>query len=211
MPELPSALPVLGRGHHRSPDRGACFMEYTALLAGESFSDHPRCVDPELATVLRGANDRLSDADRPKLVPMLGRAIGLGLGPRPPRPGWGRPAAERRRRREELARHRAETARLHRAVTARFAAAVRLPACEATGLWAGGGEDVSWLFWDAMDHPTALGRSEDYVRRLVARLDLLHTCYEEALAELGHLPATRVPVPTHVLDDGDPLATPRNG
>ncbi|MGY1605500.1 hypothetical protein [Geodermatophilus sp. SYSU D00815] len=189
MSELPSALPVLGRGHHRSPDRGACFMEYTALLAGEAFSDHPRCVDPELATVLRGANDRLSDTDRTLLVPLLGRAVGLAIEPPPHRRR--RPAAERQRRREELARYRAETARLHRAVSARFADAIGLPAGEATGLWCGGGEDVAWLFWDAMDHPVPAPRPEDQTRRLVERLDVLHACFEQALAELR--PAAAAP------------------
>ena len=61
---LPDGLPVLGRGRHRSPSRGACFLEYTALLAGEPFSDEPACVDRQLAAVLRRANDVLSDADR---------------------------------------------------------------------------------------------------------------------------------------------------
>ena len=77
MGRIPDSLPVLARGRHRSPDRGACFLEYTALLAGEPFSDAPRCVDAELAAVLRHANDVLSDADRPRLLPLLGRGIGL--------------------------------------------------------------------------------------------------------------------------------------
>ncbi len=40
-------------GRHRGPARGACFLEYTALLAGEPFSDHPAFVDGELSAVLR--------------------------------------------------------------------------------------------------------------------------------------------------------------
>src|SRR3954451_22621426 len=74
---MPSSLPVLGHGKHRDPARGACFMEYTSVLAGEAFSGAPVCVDPELAAVLRGANDLLADAQRPLLLPFLGRAIGL--------------------------------------------------------------------------------------------------------------------------------------
>src|SRR3712207_1029144 len=54
---LPDAMPVLRRGRHKNQSRGACFMEYTALLAGEPFTDEPLCVDGELAAVLRGAND----------------------------------------------------------------------------------------------------------------------------------------------------------
>src|ERR671932_285481 len=50
---VPDGLPVLSRGRHKSPVRGACFMEYTALLAGEPFSDAPGCTDAQLAAVLR--------------------------------------------------------------------------------------------------------------------------------------------------------------
>ena len=81
---LPDAMPVLKRGRHKNQSRGACFMEYTALLAGEPFTDEPLCVDGELAAVLRGANDILSDVDRPLLVPLLGRAIGLAVDSPPP-------------------------------------------------------------------------------------------------------------------------------
>src|SRR3954468_11557606 len=88
MAVIPDLLPVLSRGKHKNPSKGACFMEYTSLLAGERFSDSPQCVDPELASVLRDANDILGDEERPSLVPLLGRAIGLvvqwpdGLAPR---------------------------------------------------------------------------------------------------------------------------------
>src|ERR1700712_1619953 len=77
MAPVPDGLPVLSRGKHRNPTRGACFMEYTALLAGEPFSDAPTCVDRELAAVLRHANDKLSDDARPRLLPLLGRSVGL--------------------------------------------------------------------------------------------------------------------------------------
>src|ERR1700712_3852244 len=84
MAPVPDGLPVLSRGKHKHPGKGACFMEYTALLAGEPFGDAPGCVDRELAAVLRHANDTLSDADRPRLVPLLGRSVGLVV-PRPAR------------------------------------------------------------------------------------------------------------------------------
>jgi hypothetical protein len=80
---VPAAMPLLSRGKHRNPAQGACFMEYTSLLAGEPFTDGPRCVDGELAAVLRSANDRLSDGDRALLVPLLGRAIGAAIPPPP--------------------------------------------------------------------------------------------------------------------------------
>ena len=94
--QQPAAMPVLSRGRYRGPVRGACFLEYTALVAGEPFSDHPACVDGELAAVLRHANDRLSDGDRFRLTPLLGRAIGLVVPVRRDRPdGRAAPGAGR--------------------------------------------------------------------------------------------------------------------
>jgi hypothetical protein len=176
---------VLSRGKHRNPARGACFMEYTSLLAGEPHTDQPACVDEELAAVLRGANDKLTDVDRPLLVPLLGRAIGLTAWPRPTRRVWRRSTADRRRSREELVRYEAEALRLRREVSRRFADAVGAVPTPSTNVWSGGGEEVSWLFWDLMDQPNRLPTSADYVRRLVERLYLLHECYEQAMVDLG--------------------------
>ena len=103
---LPMSMPVLSRGKHRSPLRGACFMEYTSVLAGEPFTDRPRCVDGELAAVLRGANDKLPDDDRAVLVPLLGRAIGLAVAPPQASPRWRRSAPEWWEHREQMARYR---------------------------------------------------------------------------------------------------------
>jgi hypothetical protein len=36
-------------------------MEYASVLAGEPFSDHPRCVHPALAGCARAVNDRIRD------------------------------------------------------------------------------------------------------------------------------------------------------
>jgi hypothetical protein len=182
---VPTGMPVLSRGKHRNPMRGACFMEYTSLLAGEAFSDGPRCVDGELAAVLRGANDKLTDAERPLLVPLLGRAIGLAVEPPPEGSVWRLPRAERRLRRERLARYHQQTSRLRRAVSRRYMAGIGTSPSSATMVWSGGGEELAWLFWDSMSEPTTLARSADYVRRLVERLDLLHDCYEQAMDDLG--------------------------
>jgi hypothetical protein len=182
---VPTGLPVLSRGKHRNPSRGACFMEYTSVLAGESFSDGPRCVDDELAAVLRGANDRLTDAERPVLVPFLGRAIGLAIEAPPARSTWRLPRAERRLRRAQAARYHQQTGRLRRAAARRFMAGIGTSPSSATMAWSGGGEELAWLFWDTMSEPTTMARSEDYVHRLVERLDLLHECYEESMTELG--------------------------
>jgi hypothetical protein len=47
----PALLPLLSRGKHRSPLKGACFMEFASMLAGERWSDHPACTHPLLAAV----------------------------------------------------------------------------------------------------------------------------------------------------------------
>jgi hypothetical protein len=52
-PRLPDMLPVLSRGKHRNPRKGACFMELASYLAGERWSDHPACTHPLLASVAR--------------------------------------------------------------------------------------------------------------------------------------------------------------
>jgi hypothetical protein len=188
---VPTAMPILSRGNHSNPSQGACFMEYTSLLAGEPFTDRPRCVDEELAAVLRAANDRLSDGDRPLLLPLLGRAIGLAIEPPPAGSVWCRSASDRRRRRSERADHREQTARLRRAVSRRFTAALGMTVSPTVQVWSGWGEELHWLFWDLMNEPTTLTTSEDCVRRLVERLQLLHQCYEEALDDLG--PSRTVP------------------
>lgn len=44
-------------------------MEYVSVLAGERFSDHPRCTDPALAELARLVNDlTVDDAARAELV-----------------------------------------------------------------------------------------------------------------------------------------------
>ena len=73
----PSLLPILSRGKHRNPRRGACFMEYASYLAGEKWSDHPSCTDPSLASLARMVNDCTSDAARGQLVTMIPSVIGL--------------------------------------------------------------------------------------------------------------------------------------
>jgi hypothetical protein len=75
--QLPQLLPTLSRGQHRSPRKGACFMEFASLLAGERWSDHPACTHPLLAAVARHVNDHTSDAGRPRLAPLIPSVIGL--------------------------------------------------------------------------------------------------------------------------------------
>jgi len=72
----PDGLPVLSRGKHRSPRRGACFMEFASFLAGESWSDHPACTHPLLAQLARRVNDLIGDAGRQELVPLIPSVVG---------------------------------------------------------------------------------------------------------------------------------------
>ena len=75
--ELPELVPILSRGKHRNPRKGACFMEMASFLAGERWSDHPRCTHPLLASVARLTNDLTSDAERWRLAELIPSVIGL--------------------------------------------------------------------------------------------------------------------------------------
>jgi hypothetical protein len=73
----PELIPVLSRGKHRGPRKGACFMELVSYLAGERWSDHPACTHPLLAVVARDVNDYTSDAGRGRLAGLIPSVIGL--------------------------------------------------------------------------------------------------------------------------------------
>lgn len=73
---VPDGVPVLSSGRHRSPRRGACFMEFASFLAGERWSDHPSCTHPLLAQLARDVNDCLSDRERQQLVPLIPWVVG---------------------------------------------------------------------------------------------------------------------------------------
>jgi hypothetical protein len=73
---LPDGIPVLSRGRHRSPRRGACFMEFASVLAGERWSDHPPCTHPLLGQLARQVNDRISDDGRQELAPLVPSVVG---------------------------------------------------------------------------------------------------------------------------------------
>lgn len=76
-PHTPDMLPVLSRGKHRSPRRGACFMELASYLAGERWSDEPACTHPVLAALARDVNDSVRDRSRGQLAPLIPQVIGL--------------------------------------------------------------------------------------------------------------------------------------
>ena len=70
-------VPVLSRGKHRSPRKGACFMEFASFLAGEPWSDHPGCTHPLLAALAREVNDSIGDGARREIAPLVPQVIGL--------------------------------------------------------------------------------------------------------------------------------------
>jgi hypothetical protein len=76
-PHLPDILPVLSKGKHRNPRKGACFMELASYLAGERWSDHPACTHSLLASIARLVNDHTSDEGRPRLAELIPSVIGL--------------------------------------------------------------------------------------------------------------------------------------
>lgn len=45
------------------------------MLAGERFTDRPRCVDPVIAAFLRTLNDRLAPRERQRLLPYASAAV----------------------------------------------------------------------------------------------------------------------------------------
>ncbi|MFH8253232.1 hypothetical protein ACH3VR_22895 [Microbacterium sp. B2969] len=73
----PDVVPILSPGRHRSPRRGACFMEFASYLAGERWSDHPACTHGTLAQLARMVNDRTSDVGRARLAPLIPSVVGL--------------------------------------------------------------------------------------------------------------------------------------
>jgi hypothetical protein len=66
----------LSQGKHRDPDHGACVMELSSMLAGEPFSDRPRCVDPVIAGFMRTYNDGIDDRRRQHLYPLAAEVVG---------------------------------------------------------------------------------------------------------------------------------------
>jgi hypothetical protein len=51
-------------------------MELSSMLAGEPFSDRPRCVDPVIAGFLRTYNDGIDETRRQDLYPLASEVVG---------------------------------------------------------------------------------------------------------------------------------------
>src|SRR3954462_7083626 len=75
---VPEFMPMLSPGKHRSPRSGGCFMEIASFLAGDRWSDHPKCTDPALAELCRCVNDVMPDSTRSRLSLMIPSVIGTG-------------------------------------------------------------------------------------------------------------------------------------
>jgi hypothetical protein len=67
-------------GAHGSPYDGVCVVELASVLAGEEFSDRPRCVCEVIAGFLRSWNDRAGHFNRQRLLPYASRVIGSRAG-----------------------------------------------------------------------------------------------------------------------------------
>jgi len=86
--DLPERLRALGLtslddltiayGSHRAAEDGMCVMEATAYIAGEKFSDHPKCTSEFITSLCISFNDRLpSNAERDRyLKPLIPKLIG---------------------------------------------------------------------------------------------------------------------------------------
>jgi len=75
-PRIPDALPELRPGRHRRPEQGGCLMEWTSVLAGERWSDHPTCTHPLLAHLARSVNDLVDDGGRAGLTRLVPDLVG---------------------------------------------------------------------------------------------------------------------------------------
>ena len=75
--QTPEMLPILSSGRHRNPRKGACFMEMASVLAGEKWSDHPRCTHSLLGALARMVNDCTSDGQRHHLAVLIPDVVGL--------------------------------------------------------------------------------------------------------------------------------------
>jgi hypothetical protein len=71
---------VLEFGSHESPEVGMCVMEAVAYVAGEEFSDRPKCASETIAAFMRAWNDSLNDEQRQMLRPYIRRLVGTAAG-----------------------------------------------------------------------------------------------------------------------------------
>jgi hypothetical protein len=63
-------------GAHNDRTNGLCVMEAAAWVAGRPHTDHPPCVEPTIANLLRTVNDEVGDKDRQKLKAVIPHVVG---------------------------------------------------------------------------------------------------------------------------------------
>jgi hypothetical protein len=66
----------LKSGLHNPNSHEMCVMEAVAMMAGERWSDHPKCASPVISAFLRSYNDSVSDEVRQTLKQYIPRLIG---------------------------------------------------------------------------------------------------------------------------------------
>lgn len=66
---------ILYQGNHY-PGNEMCIMEAVAFIAGEEWSDRPKCASPVITELAQGLNDNFSDKNRSLLIPYILRIIG---------------------------------------------------------------------------------------------------------------------------------------
>ncbi len=66
----------LQKGSHDAASKEMCLLEAVAFVAGEPWSDNPKCASPLLADYGRRLNDRLSHALRQELKPLIPMLVG---------------------------------------------------------------------------------------------------------------------------------------
>ncbi|CAB4157381.1 hypothetical protein UFOVP679_19 [uncultured Caudovirales phage] len=78
IPERLERVTALKRGNHDpNDDANFCVMEAVAYVAGEPWSDHPKCTCPVITAFMVSWNDSLDDADRTRLLaPLIPHLIG---------------------------------------------------------------------------------------------------------------------------------------
>lgn len=74
----PDGMPVLEAGAHRDARSGSCVMEYVSVLAGERFTDRPRCTHPAVAALAWQVNDAVSHEARQQLGLRAVDLVGAG-------------------------------------------------------------------------------------------------------------------------------------
>jgi hypothetical protein len=66
----------LERGSHACPEDGVCVMELASMLAGEPFTDEPRCVCKIIGRVLRAYDDVVDNRRRQDLYEYASLVVG---------------------------------------------------------------------------------------------------------------------------------------